>query len=249
MSSIGRRLPRLGGVAFLVMVIPACTGEVAEEPLLTDPLDTAAPIREAAVESDRALAEQGDAGAQARLAEAYYLGDGARLDFREALRWARLAAEQGNAHGQGLLAAAYNTGSGVAHDGETALHWARLAAEQGDAGGQTVLAFLYENGRGGVAPDYAEAVRWARLAAEQESPDAQAILGMMYRSGRGVEQDAVSAYMWLTLSASHPRIEGVRNVLDNLVARMTPEQIAEAEARVRDWRNRRGAFRRGDPRR
>ena len=54
--------------------------------------------------------------------------------------------------------------------------------------------------------------------------------------GRGVEQDNVSAYLWLTLSVSHPRIGGVRKALDNLITRMTPEQIAEAEARVRDWR-------------
>lgn len=222
------------GAAWLVIAIPACTGEVAEEPVLTDQRETGAHKREAAVEADRTLAEQGDAAAQARLGEAYYMGDGVAQDLQEALRWARLAVEQGNAHGQGLLAAAYNTGRGVVQDAETALHWARLAAEQGNARGQTVLAFIYENGTGGVAQDYAEAVRLARLAAEQDHGDAQALLGMMYRSGRGVEQDNVSAYMWLTLSASHPGIGGVRNVLDNLVTRMTPEQIAEAEARVRD---------------
>ena len=244
-----RWLLRLGGTGWLIIAIPACSGEVTEEPVLIDPgdagahtsprrLEEAARVRtrEAALESDRALAEQGDAAAQARLGEAYYTGDGVARDLEEAVRWARLAVEQENAHGQGLLAAAYNTGRGVAQDAETALHWARLAAEQGNARGQTVLAFIYANGSGGVAQDYPEALRLARLGAEQENADAQVLLGMMYLSGSGVEQDYVSAYMWLTLGVSHPGVGGVRKALDNLITRMTPEQIAEGEARVRDWR-------------
>lgn len=249
MTLVQRWLPGLGSIGWLIIAISACSGEVTEEPVLGDRgeagvhtsprrLEEAARVhtREATLESDRALAEQGDAAAQARLGEAYYTGDGVARDFEEAVRWARRAVEQENAHGQGLLAAAYNTGRGVAQDAETALHWARLAAEQGHARGRTVLAFIYANGSGGAAQDYPEAVRWARLGAEQENADAQVLLGMMYLSGRGVEQDNVSAYMWLTLGASYPGIGGVRKALDNLITRMTPEQIAEAEARVRDWR-------------
>lgn len=113
---------------------------------------------EAVGESDRLAAGQGDAGAQARLGQAHYLGLGVVQDFQEAVRWARLAAEQNSALGQGVLAAAYNTGSGVAQDFAEALRWARLAADQGDARGQTVLASLYRGGRG-VAQDFEEAVR------------------------------------------------------------------------------------------
>ena len=244
-----RWLLRLGGISWLIIAIPACSGEVTEEPVLTDRgdagahtsprrLEEAARVhtREAALESDRALAEQGDAAAQGRLGVAYFRGDGVARDFQEALRWARLAVEQDNAHGQAVLAAAYNTGGGVAQDAETALHWARLAAEQGNSFGQAVLAILYGNGSGGLARDYAKALRWARLAAEQDEGDGQAVLGMLYGYGLGVEKDAVSAYMWLTLSTSYPWIEGTRQVRDNLAESMTPEQIAEAEARVRDWR-------------
>ena len=166
----------LGGAGWLIIAIPACSGGVSEEPVLTDRgdvgahtsprrLEEAARVhtREAALESDRALAEQGDAAAQARLGAAYFRGDGVARDFQEALRWARLAAQQDNG-------------------------------------------------------------------------DGQAVLGMLYRYGLGVEKDAVSAYMWLTLSTSHPWIEGARQVRDNLAASMTPEQIAEAETRVRIWR-------------
>lgn len=204
----------LGVAGWVLVAIPACTGEVAEESVLSGQRDTGEADLESdrvvagqgeadaqvqlAVESDRALAEQGDAGAQARLGEAYYVGRGVALDLEEAVRWARLAAEQGDARGQGVLAAAYNTGRGVTLSFEEAVRWARLAAEQGDASAQTLL-------------------------------------GMMYINGRGVEQDDVSAYMWLTLGASGRGVGGARETRDLVATRMTPELIAEAEARVRDW--------------
>lgn len=254
MTLVQRWLLGLGSTGWLIIAIPACSSEVTEEPVLTGRgdagaltsrrrLEEAARVhnREAALESDRALAEQGDAAAQARLGAAYFRGDGVARDFQEALRWSRLAVEQDNAHGQAVLAAAYNTGHGVAQDTERALYWARLAAEQGNAFGQAVLAILYMSGSGGLAQDYAEAVRWARLAAEQDNGDGQAVLGTLYGLGLGAEKDAVSAYMWLTLSTSHPWIEGARQVRDNLAASMTPEQIAEAEARVHDWKERRSS--------
>ena len=150
-----------------------------------------------ATEEDRRLAEQGDADAQALLAEVYYNGRGVRRNYGEALRWARLAAEQGNVRGQSLLGAAYYSGNGVARDPAEAARWARLAAEQGDSGGRIVLGTLYLN-------------------------------------GTGVPQDDVSAYMWLTLAASDSEVVQGGRILSLLANRMTPEQIAEAEARMRD---------------
>ena len=244
------RLPlRSLGVAGLLAGILACAGEVESEHAIVDAGGADALVREAgaesgrvldaprgigadaaeeALEADRVLAEQKDAAAQGRLAEAYYLGSGVARDFGEALRWARLAAEQGDPKGQSVLAAAYNTGSGVAQDFGEALRWARLSAAQGDARGQVVLGYVYFNGNG-VEQDDEEAARWARLAAEQGHAGAQIMLGMMYVSGRGVGQDDVSAWMWLTLGGGHATLQ------EALARRMTPERIAEAEARARDW--------------
>ena len=241
-STLRSPLLRFGAVGCLLVAIPACTEDVVDESIPTEQQGAAevqsleadvAPDR-FDVEADRALADQGDAGAQARLAEAYYLGLGVAQDFQEALRWARLTADQGSAHGQGVLAAAYNTGSGVGHDYDEALRWSRLAADQGDAWGQAVLASLYRNGRG-VEQNDEEAARLYRLGAEQGFAGAQTSLGMMYMAGRGVERDNVSAYMWLSLGAGGAGISdgGMRETVARF---MTPEQIAEAEARVRDWR-------------
>ena len=237
------------GVAGVLAGILACAGEVEPERGTVD-AGGGAPVREAAAESgrvpdaprdaaeealaaDRVLAGQGDAGAQGRLADAYCLGRGVEQDYAEAARRARLAAGQGDARGQAVLGAAYYNGRGVEQDYGEALRWARLAAEQGDARGQSLLAATYYNGYGDVEQDYGEAARWARLAAEQGDAGAQMLLGMSYLNGTGVEQDDVSAYVWLTLSASGG-IQGAGALRDRLAERrMTPERIAEAEARAR----------------
>ena len=225
-----------GAACFLFVAIPACTGEddepAEQQGAEVRSLEAAEPAP-LDVEAERVLADQGDADAQARLARAYYLGLGVAQDFQEALRWAQLAADQGSAAGQGVLAAAYNTGSGVEQDSGEALRWSRLAADQGDSWGQVVLGIMYSNGLG-VEQNDEEAVRLYRLGAEQGSTSAQQFLGMMYFAGRGVERDFVSAYMWMSLAASDPAVSdgGAR---ETLITFMTPEQLAEAEARVRDW--------------
>ena len=239
-STLRAPLLRLSAVGFVLVASPACTGEV-DKPLPVDrqaaevqSLGAAAEPVHLDVGADRALAEQGDADAQARLAEAYYLGLGVAQDFQEALRWSRLAVDQGSARGQGVLASAYNTGSGVEQNYEEALRWSRLAAEQGDPRGQVVLGTAYGNGRG-VAQDHEEAVRLYRLGAEQGNYTAQHLLGMMYFAGRGVERDFVAAYMWLSLATAAGSGISDGGAHETLAKFMTPEQLAEAEARARDW--------------
>ena len=59
----------------------------------------------------------------------------------------------------------------------------------------------------------------------------------MYDIGRGVPQDYVTAHMWLNLAAATGH-ENARKARDLLKALMTREQIAEAQARAREWANR-----------
>ena len=88
-----------------------------------------------------------------------------------------------------------------------------------------------------MPPDAAEAVRWYRLAAEQGNANAQSNLGVMYADGRGVPQDYVSAHMWFNLAAATGD-ENARKDRELVAASMTREQIAEAQARAREWANR-----------
>jgi len=115
--------------------------------------------------------------------------------------------------------------------------WVRRAAEQWDAGAQNNLGFMYYKGRG-VPQDDAEAVKWYRRAAEQGNVKGQSSLGAMYGMGLGVPQDKVQAHKWLNLAASRSTDE-MRRVRggsrDEVAARMTPKQIAEAQRLATEW--------------
>ena len=93
----------------------------------------------------------------------YRKGQGVIQDYKEALKWSRLAAEQGNAIAQSNLGIMYRKGQGVIQDYKEALKWYRLAAEQGDASAQSNLGFMYGTGQG-VLQDYARAHMWLNLA-------------------------------------------------------------------------------------
>lgn len=218
MSRLRWLLLRLGAVGWLLAGILACsqeaspTGAVAQAP------------------ADDVQAQQVDAE-EARRQELL-----ARQAQQVATDEDRLRAEQGDADAQILLALTYYHGRGVEIDREEGLRWARLAAEQGNPRGQGLLAAAYHSG-GGVEQDYDEAARWARLAAEQNNNTAQVVLGTLYMNGYGVEQDFVSAYVWLTIARDNGVAGGLR-LLDFLTDRLTPEQLEEAQARVRDWTRR-----------
>jgi len=81
-------------------------------------------------------------------------------------------------------------------------------------------------------------VRWYRLAADQGNASAQYNLGVMDGNGEGVLQDYVEAHMWFNLAAAQSsgedRDRRVRN-RDNAAAKMTAEQVAEAQRRAREW--------------
>ena len=148
----------------------------------------------------------------------------------------RHVAEQGDADAQNTLGLMYGTGRGVPRDAAEAVRWFRLAAEQGRADAQNTLGLMYGTGLG-VPLDAAEAVRWYRLAAEQGNASAQFNLGVAYRNGAGVPKDDVSAHMWFNFAAATGD-EDARKSRDIVAASMTREQIAEAQARAREWASR-----------
>jgi TPR repeat protein len=89
--------------------------------------------------------------------------------------------------------------------------------------------------------DYATALRlWSPLA-NQGDAAAQGNLGLMYASGKGVPEDYIQAHMWFNLAASSFPASDAENrdnavkSRDLLAAKLTPEQIAEAQALAREW--------------
>lgn len=123
----------------------------------------------------RQQAEQGNARAQCRLGDRFFLGQEVSQDYTEAVKWYRLAAEQGDDKAQCNLGFCLGNGQGVPKDQKEAVKWFRLAAEQGNAEAQYNLGFCLSNGQG-VPQDRQEAVKWYRLAAEQGNMTAKSAL-------------------------------------------------------------------------
>ena len=89
---------------------------------------------ETALEEFRALAEQGDADAQAMLGGMYSAGRGVPRNYMEAVKWARLAAEQGHSEAQFSLAISHAFGfGGLSIDVVESYKWAAIAASNGMA--------------------------------------------------------------------------------------------------------------------
>jgi uncharacterized protein len=75
-----------------------------------------------------ALAQRGDAHAQAMLGFMYANGEGVPQSYDLAVEWYKRAAEQGDANGQYLLGLMYDKGFGVTADVVIAHKWLSLAA-------------------------------------------------------------------------------------------------------------------------
>jgi hypothetical protein len=92
----------------------------------------------------------------------------------------------------------------------------------------------------GVPQDYKEAIKWTRLAADQGFARAQYNLGLLYDVGDGVARDYVQAYLWYSLAiAGDSKNTDTTKGRDGVSRKMTPEQLAEAQALVQNWKPKR----------
>jgi TPR repeat protein len=114
----------------------------------------------------------------------------------------------------------------------------RQPAERGDSRAQALLCHLYTHGRG-VPLNYPEAATWCRRSAEQGNAQGQYMLGLLYNAGHGVTESYVQAYKWLNLAAAHaagPKREFSYRIRDSVASKMSPDQIAKAQALAVAWR-------------
>ena len=201
------------------------------------------------------LAEEGNAKSQFYMGAMYNNGQGLPRDYKEAVKWYRLAAEQGHSESQYMLGMAYRKGEGVLQSHKEATKWLlksaeqknlkaqrliranyyqwhKQIAEQGDSYAQRFLGANYYLGLG-VTQDYAEAAKWYKKAAEQEDRVAQNILGAMYEKGKGVPKDFVEAYKWFSLSEETVNGRMYKEKIGK--RKMTSAQIAKAQKLVQEW--------------
>ena len=163
-------------------------------------------------------------------------------EYPAALKLAQPLADDGDARAESIVAQIHYRGRGVPQSDTEAAKWFRRAADQGDAVAQFYLGVMYNEGRG-VPQDYAEAAKWYKLAAEQGDALAQYNLGLSYAKGEtgAGDPDNVSAYMWFNIAAASfaatdPRRSTAMSSRDAVAAKMTPEEIVEAQKRAREWR-------------
>ena len=179
------------------------------------------------LDEQRALAEQGDSGAQYGVGYRYWVGQGLPQDDAEAGRWYRLAADQGHPDAQFYLGVMYAQGRSVPADSDEAARWYRLAAWQGHAAAQFYLGGVYELGLG-VPEDGTEAIRWYRLAATQGHTEAQFQLGTMYLDPVHGPQ-AAEAVRWYRLAAAQGHVDAQYNLgYMHAYGRGVPQDDAEA---------------------
>jgi TPR repeat protein len=183
-----------------------------------------------------ARANAGDVVAQFSLGSILYY---AAQNTAEAVDWFRKAAAQGYATAEFQMGQLYDFGFVVEQDDAQALAWYRKAAEHGNAPAQRTVGEFLQKGRG-VTADAREAARWYQRAADGDDLRAQYELGQLYFTGAGVARDYIAAYVWFMLAADQTPLPDNRKALLELRniagARLTAEQVADAERRAAAWK-------------
>lgn len=155
------------------------------------------------------------------------------LDYATAkAEWQELAdkGDARSAYGMGLL---YGNGFGVDMNDEFALKYYGIAAEQGHADAAFNLAVMHQNGWG-VPMDEEKANEWYRVAADQGNTEAQMALGRYFAMDFLASYDPVEAYKWFSIAERLQDFDAAEK-RKFLASRMTPEQVAEADAIVEAW--------------
>jgi localization factor PodJL len=182
----------------------------------------------------RAAALAGDPQAQFEVGARYGEGRLATRDLALALRWFEKAAAQGHAPAQYRAGGLHREGKGVKQNAPQALALFRLAAEQGHVRAMHNLAVMLAEGANG-APDYAGAAQWFRKAADHGIKDSQFNLAILHARGLGVPQDLAQSYLWFDAASKHGDPDAAKK-RDEVGARMSPEQLAQARQLAASWR-------------
>ena len=118
---------------------------------------------------------------------------------------------------------------------EEAMEQLRPAARSGNADAEELIGVMYAMGLG-VKRDDRRAFEWYLRSSMKGHPGAQSGVGWYYEVGRGMESpDLVRAYMWYVLSAIGGDPDAAISQ-EEVVKKMTPEQIEEAHILIDDYR-------------
>lgn len=221
----------------------AATPTPAEEPSLTNDLETAASTRPATpLERMTAAANKGDPRAQHDLAIMYLRGNGVPIDHAQAASWLRKSADGGIPKAQFNLGLLYEKGLGVQQNYSTAFTWYQRAARQGHTRAQHNLGTLFAVGKG-TKQNYAKAARWFTRASKEGLAEAHYSLGLLYEKGLGIKADAQKAASFYRsalaagsaqaaekLTRLEPALRELPPRMETTVATSTPPEKKNAKA-------------------
>ncbi|WP_439523916.1 tetratricopeptide repeat protein [Marivita sp.] len=109
------------------------------------------------------------------------------------------------------------------------------AARSGNAEAEELIGVMYALGLG-VEQDYVRAFDWYLRSAMKGHPGAQSGVGWYYETGLGLPApDLVRAFLWYQLSTIGGDPDAAISV-EEVVKKMTPDQIEHAQALVDDYR-------------
>ena len=193
------------------------------------------------IELIKAQANQGDATSQARLAEAYYYGQGVRKNYDSSFEWSGRAAAQGNPMGQYRLGTLLHAGKGCQENKQRATKLFKLAfpgllkfAQHNHAQcmhAQCMLGVIFDYGLG-RQPDLRQAEEWYRLSALQGDVNAQFYLGLLHDEDHKLLPNDAKALIWYGKAArqGHAKAQFFLGLMLNS-GRGAPANQMEAE----DW--------------
>ena len=142
----------------------------------------------------------GDADAQARLGQLYYIGSGVEENEQTAFDWRLKAANQGHADAEYEIGMAYNLGKVVEKDLAASAAWYERSAKGGSGKGQLAYGEALQLGKG-TAKNYAAAAQWLEKAAEagsgsQRFSAAMNLYTIYYEGDDHLAQNYEQAFKW-----------------------------------------------------
>lgn len=165
----------------------------------------------------------------------------AQEDYNDAVYWQKILAEKGDVGDQLDLADMYIRGVEIQiDDPEEAKIWYSKAADQLDnpeLSDGTFGRILYTRdsifGKNEYPPNFLNRLKENGREAER--------LADIYEKGKGTEKNLVEAYKWrVIVEAKYPRpgnscVVGGGDEYNSLIAKMTPEQIAQGQQLAGEW--------------
>jgi TPR repeat protein len=174
-----------------------------------------------------ATAEKGDEMAQFCAGLQYIYGVGTRQNLTNAVQWLKKSADQNFAPAEYTLGILYKNGVGVSTNRITADELFKKAADQGYIPAKHEAALTAD--RNG---NRAEALKLLREAAEGGFPSSEYLMGC-------VATDPVESYVWHSLAAPNVELASTRQL--ELRQQLTKEQLAQADERVRQFKEKRAS--------